>query len=258
MTSRSSSASKTRSASISRDRFFVPGVHAAGERIALASDDAHKVAHVLRMRAGEGITVVDSAGAVFEAVVDADDGAFARLIKRASAPSESLIEVTLAQAIPKGQKMDFVVEKTTELGVSAILPVRSARVIGAQTSVGKVERWRRIARSAAAQSGRTRVPEVGDILAWDALLASFPAYDRVLLPWEVVEPAPLRSRLGELLAGAQRVLAIVGPEGGFSRDEAAAATAAGAHAISLGPRILRTETAGIALLAVILYEAGEL
>lgn len=234
------------------------GVHAAGERVALAPDDAHKVAHVLRKRAGEPIVVVDSAGAVFEAVVEGDDGAFARLMRSVAAPVEARLDITLAQGIPKGQKMDFVVEKTTELGIGAIVPVRSERVIGAQTSAGKVERWRRIARSAAAQSGRRRVPEVAEILDWDGLLASFPDYDRVLLPWEALEPAPLRSRLGELLAGATRILIIIGPEGGFSRDEAAAATAAGAHAISLGPRILRTETAGIALLAVILYEAGEL
>lgn len=209
---------------------------------------------MLRKRSGDPIVVVDSAGSVFEAAVDADDGAFARLAGLMATPAEPRVAVTLAQAIPKGHKMDEVVEKTTQLGVAAIVPVRSHRVIGLETSPGKLERWRRIAGSAAAQSGRARVPEVAEIHTWERLIATFPQYDA----WEGVEPLPLRERLGALLGAAQRVLVAIGPEGGFSHDEAAAATSAGAHAIALGPRILRTETAGLVALAAILYERGEL
>ena len=114
--------------------------------------------------------------------------------------------MTIAQAVPKGQKMDLVVEKATELGAYAIVPVRSARVIGHDTSPAKVERWRRIAKSAAQQSGRVRVPDVADVHEWDALLATFGRYDRVYVPWELAEPAPLRDVFEHELADASSVL----------------------------------------------------
>jgi 16S rRNA (uracil1498-N3)-methyltransferase len=166
--------------------------------------------------------------------------------------------VTIAQAVPKGQKMDLVVEKATELGAHAIVPVRSARVIGHDTSPAKVERWRRIAKSAAQQSGRLHVPDVADVHDWDALLATFAEYDRVYVPWELAEPAPLRDVFETELAHARRVLIVIGPEGGFAADEVERARAAGARPISLGRRILRTETAALVVLAALLYARGEL
>src|ERR1700685_3400104 len=101
--------------------------------------------------------------------------------------------------------MDLIVEKATELGACAIVPVRSARVIGHDTSPAKIERWRRIARSAAQQSGRGRAPEVADVLDWDALLLTFPAYQRVYLPWELTDPAPLRAVFDRELPDARDV-----------------------------------------------------
>lgn len=233
-------------------------MHAEGARVALGEGDAHKLAHVLRKRAGDAVVVIDSAGSVFTAVLEDDGGASLRLRERIERPSEPSVELTLAQAIPKGQKMDYVVEKTTELGVTTIIPLRSRRVVGSQTGAGKLERWRRIARTAAAQSGRLRIPDVRDVTGWDDLLATFVRYDAVLLAWESVEPVPLRDRLGTLVAGAERILTIVGPEGGFAHDEAQAAIEAGAAPIALGPRILRTETAGMIVLTALLYERGEI
>jgi 16S rRNA (uracil1498-N3)-methyltransferase len=154
--------------------------------------------------------------------------------------------------------MDLVVEKATELGAHAIVPVRSARVIGHDTSPAKLERWRRIAKSAAQQSGRLRVPDVGDVHDWGALLATFARYDRVYVPWELAEPAPLRDVFERELEHARSALIVIGPEGGFSGDEVERARAAGATAISLGRRILRTETAALVVLAALLYARGEL
>jgi 16S rRNA (uracil1498-N3)-methyltransferase len=213
---------------------------------------------VLRKRVGEELLIVDSAGSVFEACVDSDDCSFVVLRERIDRPSEPSVELTLAQALPKGQKMDYVVEKTTELGVAAIVPLRTRRVVGSQTGEGRLARWRRIAKSAASQSGRNRVPTVEEIAGWDDLLATFGRYDVVLLPWEALEPVSLRSTLGPLVAGAARILAIVGPEGGFAHDEAQAAIDAGATPITLGPRILRTETAGLIVLTAVLYETDNL
>ncbi|HTW83166.1 MAG TPA: RsmE family RNA methyltransferase [Candidatus Sulfotelmatobacter sp.] len=243
-----------------RDRFFVEGVHAVGDRVRFAADDERKLTAVLRKRTGDRVQVVDSGGAAYAATLAVDGrvvhGTLDAALERAGV--ETALQVTIAQAVPKGQKMDLVVEKATELGAYAIVPVRSARVIGHATSPAKVERWRRIARSAAQQSGRVRVPDLGDVLDWDALLASFERYDRVYLPWELTDPAPLREVFERELPGARSVLIVIGPEGGFAADEVVRAQAAGARAISLGARILRTETAALAVLAAALYATGEL
>ena len=239
-----------------------------GDIVAFAPDDARKLSTVLRKRSGDRVQVVDSGGVAFGATIDvgARDNRDARAVQvRATlderldrADAETTLRVTVAQAVPKGQKMDLVVEKATELGAHAIVPVRSARVIGHDTSPAKVERWRRIAKSAAQQSGRLRVPDVADVHDWDALLATFAQYDRVFVPWELAEPAPLRDVFELALADARSVLVVIGPEGGFSSDEVDRARAAGASAISLGRRILRTETAALVVLAALLYARGEL
>ncbi|MBV8368892.1 MAG: 16S rRNA (uracil(1498)-N(3))-methyltransferase [Candidatus Eremiobacteraeota bacterium] len=243
-----------------RDRFFVEGVHAVGDRVAFAPDDARKLATVLRKRSGDRVQVVDSGGAAYAATLQLSGREIgATLDERLDRGQiETALRITVAQAVPKGQKMDLVVEKATELGAHAIVPVRSARVIGHDTSPAKLERWRRIAKSAAQQSGRTRVPDVADVHDWSALLATFPCYDRVYVPWELADPAPLRDVFEHDLAGVRDVLVVIGPEGGFSAEEVARARDAGARAISLGRRILRTETAALVVVSALLYVCGEL
>ena len=243
-----------------RDRFFVEGVHAAGTRVALAADDARKVVTVLRKRSGDRVQVVDSGGTAYAATLDvAGRDVYAVLDEPlARGDPESSLAITLAQAVPKGAKMDLIVEKTTELGVHAIVPVRSARVIGGETSSAKIERWRRIARSAAQQSGRTHIPDVAGLHDWRALLDTFPRFDRVYIPWELADPAPLRDVFERETRELRSVLVVIGPEGGFSAEEVERARVAGALPISLGRRILRTETAPIAVLAALLYARGEL
>jgi 16S rRNA (uracil1498-N3)-methyltransferase len=243
-----------------RDRFFVEGAHAVGDRVAFAPDDARKLATVLRKRSGDRVQVVDSGGTAFAATLEVDGREVAaKLAERLDRGGvEPALRVTIAQAVPKGQKMDLVVEKATELGAHAIVPVRSARVIGHDTSPAKVERWRRIAKSAAQQSGRVRVPEIAGVHDWEALLATFPRYDRVYVPWELAEPAPLRELFDRELPGARDALVVIGPEGGFAAEEIDRARGAGASAISLGRRILRTETAALVVLSAMLYARGDL
>ncbi len=233
-------------------RFFVEGVRAAGERIALSGADAHKIEHVLRLRAGDALEIVDSAGTLFAATIDAaDNGVRATLTAVAAAAHVPALRVDVAQAIPKGQKMDFIVEKATELGAGAILPFYSERTVVHDLGDAKLERWRRLAKAAAQQCGRLDVPEIAQACDFDGLLARFPEYGAVLFPWELAERVPLRETLPPLLAGCRRALLVVGPEGGFAHGEAAAAEQRGAHVLWLGPRILRTETVAMALLAVI-------
>ena len=243
-----------------RDRFFVEGVHAAGERIAFARDDARKLVTVLRRRSGDRVEVVDSGGSAFAATLEVDGRAVGATLDEQldRGEVEPALRITLAQAVPKGQKMDLVVEKATELGAFAIVPLRSARVIGHDTGAAKVERWRRIARSAAQQSGRVRIPQIAAVQDWDTLQATFASYERVYVAWELAEPAPLRDVFEGDAREANSVLVVIGPEGGFAAEEVAGARAAGARVISLGRRILRTETAALVVLSALLYARGEL
>ncbi len=145
-----------------RDRFFVEGVHVLGASVTFAADDARKIATVLRGRTGDRVHVIDSAGSAFAAAIDVVDGVvtatLAEPIERGT--RETAVRLTLAQAIPKGQKMDLIVEKATELGVAAVVPLRSERVVGERTGEHKVERWQRLAKTAAQQCGRNVIPAV--------------------------------------------------------------------------------------------------
>lgn len=234
-------------------RFFVRGVHRSGESVAIDGSDAHKVVNVLRLRAGDAIEIVDSAGSLFAAVLETNGELRARLGEQRAAAEAPRVRIDVAQGVPKGAKMDFVVEKLSELGVHAILPFTSERTIVSDVGASKIERWRRLARTAAQQSGRPDVLDVADPLAYAELRARFDAYDAVLFLWEVAAPERLRDALPAIVAGAARILVAVGPEGGFSHAEAEAARAAGAHLVSLGTRILRTETAALAVVAILNY-----
>ncbi|HVA33942.1 MAG TPA: 16S rRNA (uracil(1498)-N(3))-methyltransferase [Candidatus Baltobacteraceae bacterium] len=234
-------------------------MRAAGAVVPIDGADARKITTVLRLRTGDTIRVVDSAGTLFEGALTVDGPTVAATLVRAlpDDPGAAALEIDVAQAVPKGQKMDFVVEKATELGAGAILPFYSERSVVARLGEGKPERWRRLARGAAAQSGRRDVPHVADVLTFGELLTRFDGYDLVLFPWELAPAERLRDRLGALLAGRRRVLLVVGPEGGFSHDEAEAARDRGAVLLWLGRRILRTETAALALLAILRYAADD-
>jgi 16S rRNA (uracil1498-N3)-methyltransferase len=239
---------------LSAARFFVEGVHELGDVVALDGGDAHKVLDVLRMREGDELEIVDSASRRFKAVISIDRRSVrAELHECVNTHHAPVPQVTVAQAIPKGQKMDFVVEKLTELGVAQILPLHSERTVVTEVGDQKLERWRRLAKTAAQQCGRTDIPQIPKPVSLKDLTTAFASYDAVLFPWELADASPLHDVLPALVRGARRVLAIVGPEGGFSHEEAAASKAAGAHLLHLGPRILRTETAGLVLLAILNY-----
>jgi len=212
---------------------------------------------VLRAQHGDLVVVVDSSGRAFDARVGRDGQRVSAVVQgeRASPRTRSL-ELVLAQAVPKGAKMDYVIEKATEMGVARVVPFFSERTIGVGARSGKLERWRRVAKSASAQCGRNDVPHIEDVRSFDDLLASFAGYDRAIVPWELAEPVPLRERLPGLLEGVRRVVVAIGPEGGLSHDEAGRADAAGGQLVSLGARILRTETAGLVACAIVTYASG--
>ncbi len=202
--------------------------------------------------------VVDSAAQAFHAVLRVEShGVSAKLRERiGQTVGEPAVRIAVAQAIPRGQKMDYIVEKLTELGVHTVMPFNSQRSVVTNVGENKVERWRRIAKTAAQQCGRRHVLSVAGPLRWKNLMDQFLGYDRTLLPWEVAAQTPLQRKLPRLLKDVSTVLIVIGPEGGFSHDEIDEAVKLGAKTISLGARIFRTETAALVLCSIVNYLTG--
>lgn len=255
-----------------RPRFFVPGVTTAGSTVAITGQDARHILRVLRLGPGDEIEAVDGAGAERRGLIvtAGGDEVLVMLAEGSDVCREPSVFITILQGLPKGDKMDEVVRKNTEIGVSRFVPVVTERTVARPDPSGaarRVERWRRIAREASKQSGRQRVPDVLDIMGFQKALdqvasgtgpdASAPDDRLIIMPWELERSRSIREVLRER-RGARDILVFVGPEGGFSREEVGQAVACGAVTCGLGPRILRTETAGLVVASIILYEAGEM
>jgi len=238
-------------------RIHVAAALAAGTELDLPDDAARHVAQVLRMRAGEALTLFDGKGGEYAAVI-VDAGrrdVRVRIDQHHAADRESRLDVTLAQCVSKGDRMDYTIQKAVELGVSRIVPLLSERSVvklDAERWDKKLEHWRGVAVSACEQSGRTRVPEVVAVQKLDAWLAA-PAEGRLRMVLAPTESVSLRS-----LDAAASIALLIGPEGGLSDGEIAAARRAGCIGIGLGPRVLRTETAGVATLAALQLLWGDL
>lgn len=208
---------------------------------------------MLRLKAGDRLELIDSAGASFGASIDTIGTTVSATLLERIAESGPLVplQIDVAQAVPKGQRMEFVVEKCTELGASAFIPFYCERSVSRDLGAEKLARWQRLARTAAQQSRRRDVPQVLAPLDFEALIARFGDYQAVLFAWELAPPISLRERLPSALTAAGPILVVVGPEGGFTHAEAELAQRHGAVLVWLGARILRTDTAAIVLLAVI-------
>ena len=241
---------------------FYPGV--LTEAIAITGDDVHHLARVMRAQIGDVITVVDAAGQAAEMAVTALTRDAVHLHMQRVLPAETADrEVILVQALLKGEKMDFVVQKAAELGAVCVCPIVTEHVVvryDAKKAAAKAARWQKIADEAAKQCGRRMLMRVAPIVSLTELLRD-PAYigaadTATVFCYEQEERQSMRTVLGG--TEARRVTLIVGAEGGFSPAEAAAVTAAGGQPVSLGHRILRAETASLTALAVTQYELGNL
>lgn len=218
----------------------------------ITGSDLHYIKAVLRLKPGDKLELLDGTGKVYEAKISriGKDRASCEIVSSRQEDSEPKTLVTLAQALPKASKMDFVVEKCVELGVHRLIPMTTERTVA---KGAKLDRWRKLAKEAAEQSGRAIIPEVTELSDLDSVLKMRDKFDLALIPWELETKRSLKSLL---LPQFLNVLVLIGPEGGFSIKEVEAARAAGFQAASLGKRILRTETAGLAALANIIYELG--
>jgi 16S rRNA (uracil1498-N3)-methyltransferase len=241
-------------------RFFVAAdALAPGPAVALRGEVAHQMARVLRLRPGERVILFDGSGREWEARLTEVTPAAVRGEIEAERRNEAepRLRLTLCQAALKGDHMDYVLQKGTEVGVAAFVPLLTERTVARGIDEHKLTRWRRIVREAAEQSGRAVVPTVAAARSLPEAvraLADRPA----LLLWEAERTTSLAEALRLAARPLTELAIIVGPEGGVTAREAGDAIAAGAAPVSLGPRILRAETAGIVAASALLFAAGDL
>lgn len=247
--------------------FFVPHEQAGNSKIAITGADVHHMKHALRMRSGEKLMVSDGNNRkylcrleAYEAGSDGAERAVLEIIRQEENNTELPSCIYLFQGLPKQDKMDLIVQKSVELGAYKIIPVamkRSVVKLSGEKAEKKRQRWQEIARSAAKQSGRGLVPEIEKVLPWDEALGMAGNLDVLLLPYELEEGISATRQVIKSLHPGQSIGVFIGPEGGFEKTEVQEAKRAGAKPITLGKRILRTETAGIVTLSMLMFQLEE-
>ncbi len=239
-------------------RFFVDSVE--DDFVEINGEDARHIALSLRMKNGEHLVLCDGKGREADAVIREafPESVVLDVVERKDSAAEPKTEVVLYQALPKFDKLEYIVQKSVELGVSKIVPVLTSRCISRpdeKTMKKKLERLRKISDEAAKQSGRGKLPEVGEMLTFKNAVLKMCEAETPIFFFEHAE-YPLREIMEKREGGT--ISMMVGSEGGFSDEEAAFAAEHGALIASLGPRILRCETAPVAALSAIMYAAGEM
>ncbi|MCR5438675.1 MAG: 16S rRNA (uracil(1498)-N(3))-methyltransferase [Selenomonas sp.] len=242
-------------------RLFYKGLLA--DTVEITGSDAHHLMHVMRAKAGQEIILVDDENQVarMEMTGFREDAVTLTLRQRLEADTESPIDLVLAQCLLKSDKMDRVVQKAVELGAVGVIPLRSQNCVvryDAKKAAARQQRWQKIADEAAKQCGRTALLTVEPVTDIQAFIAAEKDQEDSALVffYENEDQQTLKDYLGQLKA--KRIVLLVGPEGGFSLDEAKAVEEAGGKSVTLGPRILRAETAALTALSVVQYECGDL
>ncbi len=242
-------------------RFIVGKRPEIGQEIEFSSEEAAHAFKVLRLKSGETVELSDGAGTIMQALLTevSRERVCARVMTELDS-KEAPVRLTLYQGYPKSDKMDLIAQKLTELGAVCVTPVVMARSVArpdGKDAGKKRERLQRIAQEAAKQCGRGRVLEVGETISWKQLLARIPKHELVLMPWEEARSNHLKD-VRERMPGVKDIALVIGPEGGISPEEAGQALEAGAETVTLGPRILRTETAAVAASALVMCLWGDL
>ena len=243
-------------------RFFVPQLYA--EEMYIEGVDARHISKVLRMQPGDKLQIVsdDGVSAMAEITAIASERVSVRCLEKLAESHEPRVRLVLAQGLAKGEKMDFIIQKAVEMGAYSVIPVAMehsvVRLDGAKAAK-KVERWQKIAESAAKQSKRDIIPQVQQVQSMAEMLANCDCTTKIIA-YECEDRLSLKAALkaAEAAGGIKELLLIIGPEGGISEGELELARQAGAVPVSLGRRILRAETAGLVAISAIFYETGDL
>jgi len=246
-------------------RFFVENENILGEKIVIGGEDAKHISLSLRARVGEKITACDGKGVDYECEISdiTKNEVTLSVLEKKNSETEPDIEVTLYQALVKSDKFDFIVQKCTELGVTKIVPVVTDRCISKPDDASlakKLVRWNKIAKEAAMQSGRGHIPTVENAVSFDEALAGLKRTDCGFLCYESNPHTAIDEIYNKCKEkGSIKTCAfLVGPEGGISEKEAEKTMGEGISLASLGPRILRTETAPLCVMSAVMLMSGNM
>ncbi len=252
---------------MSTHRFFVPPPQICDGEVCLRGTDVWHITKVLRLGMGAKVIVFDGRGHEYRVVLERTkrQEIWGRVLEKWDRQIESPLKLSLVQGVPKGDKLDLIMQKTTEIGLFELIPLASERSywtgVSGQMSPAKVhqrlERLSRIGIEAAKQSCRSSVPFIRPIVTVEEFLTAPPEADLKLLLWEEEAGKRLKETLRALEKPIASAVVVIGPEGGLTPEEAQRFQASGFQSVSLGQRILRTETAGIAVLSILQYEFGD-
>ena len=240
--------------------FYIKDNQISEDTIHITGEDVNHIKSALRHKIGDKLTICTEGEKRYCArIVDmTNDEITLDILEQIDSSTESNIHITLVQGLPKSDKMDFIVQKSTELGVLDVIPVITDRVIvkiDESNEKKKIDRWNKIALEASKQSGRTRVPTVENIVNLENIVEKLSKYDIVIVPYECERENTIKALLRNIGTNVKNVAVEIGPEGGFSEDDINILKRLdNIKLVSLGKRILRTETAGIATIAMLLYE----
>lgn len=239
-------------------RFFVEPHQVAEDTIRIEGTDVNHIKNVLRMKVGDVLQISDGHNQQYLcSILSMESTEVVVSIEETLATSTELpSKLYLFQGLPKGDKMEFIIQKAVELGVYEIIPVATKRAVvklDEKKAAKKVERWNSIAESGAKQSGRNVVPAVMDVMSYNEALAYAKKLDVVLIPYELAEGMEETRQIIADIRQGQSVGIFIGPEGGFEVEEVERAKMQGILPVTLGKRILRTETAGLTMLSILMY-----
>ena len=247
---------------MSANRFFISESGFEGDLVRLSAEQAHQVCHVLRLRVGDAIIVLDGTGTEYDVKLTATSGrdTVGQIVGKREAMGEPKVQITLFQSLLTREKFEWVLQKGTEVGVSRFAPVQTERTLlrARQIDPKKMVRWQKIVTEAAEQSHRGRIPQIDTAVTFAQALSQLGDFDRALIGSTSSQTRALADALAESATPPTSVAILIGPEGGFSHEETARACENGAIPVNLGPRILRTETAGVVVPALVLFELGEM
>jgi len=245
-------------------KFFVSQDNIDHNIAVIEGEEVKHIYKVLRLKEGEKVNINNCQGEEFLGeILDVNkNNVQVKLLEKLEINNESPIEVYLYQGFPKGPKMDIISQKCTELGVREITPVVTKRVLSSLGEINKdtkkLDRWNKIAFEACKQSKRTIIPIINDVIYFQELINQLKDMDLVVVPYENAEGYGIKQMINSLKKEVKRVGIVIGPEGGFEESEIALLKDIDANIITLGSRILRTETAGFLCLGLIMYELGDL
>lgn len=244
-------------------RIFLPCPMEVGFLCDLREEDQTYIKSVLRLKKNDHLVVFDGQGHEYQAMISSIQAnrTVVEILKKYH-PRDKPVRITLSQALPKAGKMDFIIQKATELGVDRVIPFQSARCVSRLTDDNKRQkesRWQKIAVEAARQCGRADVPVISPCVDFQEMIGSVEARGVKIIFWEEETQTGLSDVLRRQRSeGAEDLFIVVGPEGGFLKEEVDQARHAGFQSVSIGRQILRVETAVLAILAIIQYEKGSL